>query len=138
PTKVWAPAATVKAVSLVPTSGPATLRSAEPPREGTIEFTGEPGARTVTLPITAAMPVLARAQREGAATLHPSVRLLAGAAHLALRLVADGRFGPHDEELWWVPVFNDADADRIEQLALARAADGMDAAAAEGVVRRMV
>ncbi|WP_110240631.1 DEAD/DEAH box helicase [Nocardioides gilvus] len=126
-------------MSLVPTTGPATLRSAEPPREGTIEFTGDqPGARAVTLPITAAMPVLARAQREGAPTLHPSVRLLAGAAHLALRLVADGRFGPHDEEPWWVPVFNDADADRIEQLALARAADGMDAAAAEGVVRRMV
>ncbi|QCX26162.1 DEAD/DEAH box helicase [Nocardioides jishulii] len=123
-------------MSLVPTSGPATLRSAEPPREATIEFTG-PGQRTVTLPVTAAMPVLARAQR-GGGELHPTVVLLAGAAHLGLRLVADGRFGPHPEQPWWVPVLLPADDDRIAQLAAARADDGLDPAAAEGVVRRMV
>ena len=125
-------------VSLVPTSGPATLRSVEPPRESTIEFTGaRPGGRSVTLPIAAAMPVLARAQREDG-DLHPSVRLLAGAGHLGLRLVADGRFGPSADHEWWEPVLTAGDDDRITQLAAARARDGMDAAAAEGVVRRML
>ncbi|WP_238694382.1 SNF2 helicase-associated domain-containing protein [Nocardioides daphniae] len=123
-------------MSLVPTSGPATLRSAEPPREATIEFTG-PGQRSVTLPVTAAMPVLARAQR-GGGELHPSVVLLAGAAHLGLRLVADGRFGPHPDQPWWVPVLTAADDDRIAQLAAARIPDGLEPAATEGVVRRMV
>lgn len=123
-------------MSLVPTSGPATLRSAEPPREGAIEFTGE-GARSITLPIAAALPVLARAHRAGR-DLHPTVVLLAGAAHLGLKIVADGRFGPHAEHPRWEPVLTEADEDQLAQLALARAADGLDPAAAEGVARRMV
>ncbi|MBE7324544.1 DEAD/DEAH box helicase [Nocardioides sp. Y6] len=123
-------------MSLVPTSGPATLRSAEPPREGVIEFTGE-GRRSVELPITAALPVLSRAHRSGH-DLHPTVVLLAGAAHLALKVVAEGRFGPHADQPWWVPVLSAADDDQMAQIAAARAADGLDPAAAEGVVRRMV
>ncbi len=130
-------------MSFVPTSGPATLSSAEPPnppRDATVEFTGE-GRRTVSLPIAAALPVLSRAHKAAVAgdpDVHPSVVLLAGSAHLALRLVADGRFAPHAEALWWEPVLDDAAEDRIVQLAKARERDGLDVATAEGVVRRMV
>ncbi|MFC6154521.1 DEAD/DEAH box helicase [Nocardioides yefusunii] len=129
-------------MSFVPVSGPATLSSAEhpaPPRDATVEFTGE-GRRSVSLPIAAALPLLSRAHKAGLAgdDVHPTVVLLAGAAHLALRLVADGRFAPHEDELFWEPVLDAAAEDRIVQLAKAREKDGVDVAAAEGVVRRMV
>ncbi len=77
-------------MSFVPVTGPATFRAAEPPRDGVVEFTDE--RRTVSLPIRAALPVLTKARlRED---LHPSVGLLAGAALLAMRLVAAGKFAP--------------------------------------------
>src|SRR5690606_1397777 len=95
------------------------------------------GARSIALPVTAALPVLARAQRTGG-DLHPTVVLLAGAAHLGLKIVADGRFGPHAEQPWWQPVLTEADEAQMAQLAAARTADGLDAASSEGVVRRMV
>ena len=77
-------------MSFVPVSGLATFTPADPPRDGTIEFTDH--RRTVELPLRAALPVLAKATaREDA---HPSVSLLAGATLLGMRLVAGGRFAP--------------------------------------------
>ncbi|WP_110180907.1 DEAD/DEAH box helicase [Nocardioides solisilvae] len=127
-------------MSFVPLDGPATLRSAEPPREGRVVFTGR---RTVELPIAGALPVLARAHRDegggGGGEVHPSVALLAGAAHLALRLVAEGRLEPHPTQPWWQAApLRAADRDRVEQLARVRAHDGMDEATAEGLVLRVL
>ena len=77
-------------MSFVPVTGPATFRAAEPPRDGVVEFTDE--RRTVSLPIRAALPVLTKARPRD--DLHPSVGLLSGAALLAMRLVAAGKFAP--------------------------------------------
>ena len=115
-------------------SGPATFRAAQPPREGTVEFSGE--RREVSLPIRAALPVLGRVQREEGA--HPSVALLGGASLLGMRLVAAGRFRPDDSGRSWEPVLDPADQDRVVQLARARAGDGFDEATAEGIVRAVV
>lgn len=115
-------------------SGPATFRAAQPPREGTVEFSGE--RREVSLPIRAALPVLGRVQREEGA--HPSVALLGGASLLGMRLVAAGRFRPDDSGRSWEPVLEPADEDRVVQLARARAGDGFDEATAEGIVRAVV
>jgi superfamily II DNA or RNA helicase len=125
---------TVPSVSFVPVSGPATFRAAQPPREGTVEFSGE--RREVSLPIRAALPVLGRVQREQGA--HPSVALLGGASLLGMRLVAAGRFRPDDSGHSWEPVLDPADEDRVVQLARARAGDGFDEATAEGIVRAVV
>jgi len=59
-------------VPFVPVTGPATFRRAEPPREGVVEFSDE--RRTVSLPMRAALPVLAKARSRD--DLHPSVGLL--------------------------------------------------------------
>ena len=63
----WGGTARVKGcdipVNAVPISGPATLRVADPPGAGVVEFTDL--AHTVALPIREALPVLARARREG-------------------------------------------------------------------------
>ena len=60
-----------------------------------VEFTdARAGNRTVTLPIRAALPVLAKARDDAAA--HPSVALLAAASLLAMRFVAAGKFEPGD------------------------------------------
>jgi superfamily II DNA or RNA helicase len=121
-------------VSFVPTTGPAVFHAAEPPRQGVVEFSG---VRSVRLPITAALPVRAKAHQAG--DVHPSVSLLAGAAHLALRLVADGRFEPHPTQPWWrLAPLGDADRDRVEQLSRARAYGDLDPAGAEGVVRKVL
>ena len=77
-------------MSFVPVTGPATFRPADPPRDGTIEFTGE--RRAITLPIRAALPVLSRARSQP--DVHPSVALLGGAALLAGRFVAAGKLVP--------------------------------------------
>ncbi|WP_181310050.1 DEAD/DEAH box helicase [Nocardioides campestrisoli] len=124
-------------MSFVPTRGPATFRPGTPPRQGVVEFTG---GRTVTLPITAALPILARARKAAQQDeIHPSVALLAAAAHLGLRLVAEGRFEPHPDEPWWrLAPLDAADADRVEQLARARAYGDLDAAGAEGIVRAVL
>ena len=74
-------------MSFVPLTGPATLHAAESPRDGIVEFTDD--RRTITLPIRAALPVLAKARTADDA--HPSVALLAAASLLGMRLVAAGR-----------------------------------------------
>lgn len=95
-------------------TGPATFRAAEPPRDGVVEFTDE--RRTVSLPIRAALPVLTKARTRD--DLHPSVGLLAGAALLAMRLVAAGKFAPAGSPPSWRVAGLDADdEDRIAMLA---------------------
>ena len=107
-------AASVARVSFVPVSGPATFRPAEPPREGVVEFTDD--QRTVALPIRAALPVLTRARARD--DLHPTVGLLAGAALLAMRLVAAGKLAPGgDPPAWRVSGLDTDDEDRIWMLA---------------------
>jgi superfamily II DNA or RNA helicase len=131
-------------VSFVPLTGPATLHAADPPRGGTVEFTGEPtgqpgagigAGRTITLPIRAALPVLAKARTADAA--HPSVALLAAASLLGLRFVADGKFEPGDGA-WRLATLDHGDSDRVRRLAESRAYAGLTADAAETVVRRVV
>lgn len=122
-------------MSFVPLTGPATLRTAEPPRDGVVEFTDH--RRTIELPIRAAMPILAKAR--GEAGVHPSVALLAGSAHLGLRLVASGSFAPDaDHRSWQVDSMSEDDEERVTLLARARVHDQVDQAAAEGLVRSML
>jgi len=123
-------------VSFVPLSGPATLHAADSPRDGTVEFTDDTSdARTITLPIRAALPVLAKARTADDA--HPSVSLLAAASLLAMRIVAAGRFEPVDGT-WRPAPLDSADADRLRRLAESRAYAGLSADAAEAVVRRVL
>ncbi|MFD1947127.1 DEAD/DEAH box helicase [Nocardioides aestuarii] len=98
-------------LSFVPVSGPATFRAADSPREGVVEFTG--GGRTVAMPIRGALPVLTRAPARDEA--HPSVRLIAGAALLGLRIVAAGGFEP--DGATWRPRPGADDAERLRRLA---------------------
>jgi superfamily II DNA or RNA helicase len=116
-------------VSFVPVSGPATFRPAEPPRDGTIEFTDD--RRTVALPVRAALPVLGRARRSD--EVHPSVALIGGAALLATELVAAGKLAPADG-VWHLDGLDDRDHDSIARLADARTYDGLDAGSAEQLV----
>ncbi|HEU5036826.1 MAG TPA: DEAD/DEAH box helicase [Nocardioides sp.] len=99
-------------MSFVPVTGPATFRPAEPPREGVVEFTD--GHRTVSLPIRAALPVLAKARTRD--DLHPTVGLLSGAALLGMRIVAAGKFAPADGH-WRAAGLDADDEDRIAMLA---------------------
>ncbi|GAA3819532.1 DEAD/DEAH box helicase [Nocardioides panacisoli] len=118
-------------MSFVPVSGPATFRPAEPPRESTIEFTGD--RRTIALGVRAAMPALGRALQDGGA--HPSVGLLAGAALLGVRLVGDGRLAPSpDGRGWELDDLDDRDEERIETLARTRAYGDLGVAAARELV----
>jgi len=123
-------------VSFVPLTGPATLHAAETPREGTVEFTdAAAGRRTIILPIRAALPVLAKARTADDA--HPSVALLASASLLGMRLVAAGKLEPSEGR--WRPAALDAgDHERLRRLAESRSYDGLDADAAESLVRRVV
>ena len=124
------------AVSFVPLSGPATLRAAEAPREGVVEFTDAGAApRSITLPIRAALPVLAKARADEAA--HPSVTLLAAASLLAMRFVAAGKFEPGDG-VWRLAPLDADDTERLRRLAESRAYAGLPAADAEHVVRLLV
>uniref|UniRef100_UPI0030F37F5D DEAD/DEAH box helicase n=1 Tax=Nocardioides sp. GXZ039 TaxID=3136018 RepID=UPI0030F37F5D len=122
----------------MPVTGPATFRAAEPPRDSVVEFSdGIRSGRSIALPMRAALPVLTKAR--GRDDVHPSVGLLAGAVLLGMRLVAAGRFAPSaDQESWRVEPLDDADRDRISQLALARAGDGLDVATAEEMVRGVI
>ncbi len=123
-------------MSFVPLSGPATLRAAESPRDGLVEFTESGvGSRTIALPIRAALPVLAKARTDEAA--HPSVTLLAAASLLAMRFVAAGKFEPGDG-VWRLAPLDADDAERLRRLAESRAYAGLPAADAEHVVRRLV
>ena len=122
-------------MSFVPVSGPATFRLGEPPRDSVVEFTDD--RRSISLPLRAALPVLTRATQSE--DVHPSVGLLAGAALLGMRLVAAGKFEPAPGgESWQLADLDAADADRLAMLAQARAYGELDAAAAEGLVRRVL
>src|SRR3954447_3844817 len=122
-------------VSFVPLTGPATLHAAEVPREARVEFTDtSTPSRCITLPIRAALPVLAKARSSEEA--HPSVALLAAASLLAMRFVAAGRFEPGPGS-WRVSLQRD-DVDTLQTLAASRSYAGMPADAAETVVRRLV
>ncbi len=122
-------------MSFVPVSGPARLLVADPPREGSIEFTDD--RRTIVMPIRGALPLLGKAR--DAADVHPSVALLAGAALLGLQLVASGRFAPDPEGRYWQAAGLDAaDERRIAELARSRSWEGFDEATAEGMVRGLL
>jgi superfamily II DNA or RNA helicase len=120
-------------VSFVPLTGPATLHAGAVPRDGTVEFTDD--RRTVTLPIRAALPVLAKARDDTAA--HPSVTLLAAASLLAMRFVAAGRFEPGDGA-WRLAPLDPDETERLRRLAESRAYAELDVDAAEVVVRHVV
>jgi superfamily II DNA or RNA helicase len=123
-------------VSFVPLTGPATLRAAESPRLGVVEFTDRAsGSRTISLPIRAALPVLAKARV--ATDAHPSVGLLAAAALLAMRFVAAGKFEPADG-VWRLAPLTPDDSERLRRLAAARAYADVSPADAEHLVRHMV
>ncbi len=118
-------------MSFVPVTGPATFRVAQPPRDSVIEFSDD--QRTVPMPMRAALPVLTRAHARD--DLHPSVRLLSGAALLGMRLVAAGKFAPHAEESSWrITELDSADHDRVTMLARARAHGELDVAEAARIV----
>ena len=128
-------AATVAEVSPVrrPCLRAGVLLLADPPGESAVEFSD--GARTVSLPVREALPVLAQARRRGRA--HPTVALLAEAGVLALRLVGAGRFEPGDGR--WLPSALDPDEDaKVRRLAAEAAYDGWPAEAAEAAVRDLV
>ncbi|MCL2543465.1 MAG: DEAD/DEAH box helicase [Nocardioidaceae bacterium] len=116
-------------MSFVSVAGPATFRPADPPRDGTIEFTGSRGS--LVLPVRAALPILSRARQSAEA--HPSVGLLAAAALLASRLVGSGRLVP-DGDAWRLGGLDPRDEESVELLARARSYDGVDPAAAREVV----
>ena len=123
-------------MSFVPLSGPATLRPAESPRDGVVEFTVDGlGSRKITLPIRAALPVLAKARADDSA--HPSVTLLAAASLLAMRFVAAGKFEPGDG-VWRLAPLDPDDTERLRRLAESRAYAASPPADAEHVVRRLV
>ncbi len=122
-------------MSFVPVTGPARLLVADPPREGSIEFTD--GRRTIVMPIRGALPVLGKVRDQD--DIHPSVALLAGAALMGLQLVASGRFAPDPEGRHWQAAGLDAtDERRIFDLARSRAGAGFDEATAEGMVRGLL
>jgi len=137
-------------VSFVPVSGPATFLPADPPRDGTIEFTASvdevaratvsrPARRTIQLPIRAALPVLSRARTRP--DVHPSVALLGSAALLAGRFVAAGKLVPAigpGRPGWRIDGLDERDRDSIAQLAHARAYDDLDPAAAEAMVAQVI
>ncbi|MDN5746274.1 MAG: ATP-dependent helicase, partial [Nocardioidaceae bacterium] len=132
-------------MSFVPLTGPATLRPGEPP---VIEFTDQtPGARTVALPVAAALPVLSKAH--GRADAHPSVALLSGAALLGLRLVAAGKVAPQEADArasvqhparagWRMGGLDERDRDAVRRLASARCYDDLGPADAEVIVRGLL
>ena len=123
-------------MGFVPLTGPATLHAGAVPRESSVEFTDAvAGRRVVTLPIRAALPVLAKARV--AEEAHPSVALLAAASLFGMRLVAAGKFAP-GEGAWRPADLGRDDTDRLRLLASSRAYAGVPADAAEAVVRRVV
>jgi len=116
----------------VPVSGPATVRVADPPRDGAVEFSD--GTRTVSVPVRDALAVLARARKRPA---HPSVALLAEAGLLALRLVGAGRFEPGDGR--WLPgAIDPAEHERVRSLAAEASYDVWSPEAAEAAARDLV
>ncbi len=124
-------------MSFVPVTGPAAFRAGDPPREGVVAFSAGAGGRVVEMPVRAALPILTRAHTRD--DLHPSVGLLSGAALLGLRLVAAGRFAPSASGASWrMAPLEEADRDRVVQLARARAHDGLDVEQAQAVVHEVL
>ena len=127
-------------MGFVPLTGAAELRETGPgerPRDAVVAFTAADGGRRVELPVRAALPVLTKAHARD--DVHPSVGLLAGAALLALRLVAAGRLVPDPVgDGWRIAPLPAEDDDRVTRLALARSHDGVAPDRAEAVVRRVL
>ncbi|MCH1865616.1 DEAD/DEAH box helicase [Nocardioides sp. CFH 31398] len=128
-------------MSFVPLTGAAELAVADPPRDTVVTFTSGPdGARTVPMPMRAALPVLTRANARD--DVDPSVALLAGAALLGVRLVAAARFEPGSTAdgtpCWRVPTATADEDERADALAAARAYGDLDARAARAVVDQVV
>ncbi|WP_323791105.1 DEAD/DEAH box helicase [Nocardioides sp.] len=122
-------------MSFVPVTGTATLRAADPPRDSVVEFSDD--RRTIELPLRAALPILSKARARD--DVHPSVGLLSGAVMLGMRLVAAGKFEPSEsQQSWRAAPLDAADDERVLMLADSRSHDGLDAAAAEQVVRQML
>ncbi len=123
-------------MSFVPLHGAATFEAASPPRDGAVTFTdGE--RRVIRMPIRGALPVLTRAHRRD--DLHPTVRLLSGAAILAMQLVADGKIGPHPTaDHWRMGPLGERDEERLTLLAGARAYPGLEPEAVVTVVRELL
>ena len=112
------------------------FEAVEPARDSVVVFTDD--HRTVSLPMRAALPVLTRAHRRDDA--HPSVALLAGAALLAMRLVAAGRLEPDQRSGWRIAELGPDDQDRLDRLVAARAPDPVeqDWPEPEALVRRVM
>ena len=125
-------AATVVLMSFVPVTGRAVFRPAQPPRDSAVEFVDS--RRSVSLPMRAALPVLKKAY--AASDLHPSVALVASAAHLGLRFVAAGQLEPDGGS--WAVRYAPEDDERVRLLAASRAYDDLDVEAAELLVREIV
>ena len=125
-------AATVVSMSFVPVTGRAVFRPAQPPRDSAVEFVDS--RRSVSLPMRAALPVLKKAY--AATDLHPSVALVASAAHLGLRFVAAGQLEPADGS--WAVRYTPEDEERVRLLASSRAYEDLDDEAAELLVREIV
>ncbi|MEI7056243.1 DEAD/DEAH box helicase [Nocardioides sp. CCNWLW239] len=119
-------------MSFVPVTGRAVFRAAQPPRDSAVEFVDS--RRSVSLPMRAALPVLKKAY--AASDLHPSVALVASAAHLGLRFVAAGQLEPDGGS--WAVRYTPEDEERVRLLASARAYDDLDGGAAEALVREIV
>src|SRR4051794_30884472 len=87
----------------------------------------------------AALPVLTKAHQRD--DLHPSVRLLSGAALLGMRLVAAGKLEPAGATpTWRIAPLDADDTERVLALARARAGDdgGLDELGAVSVVREVL
>ncbi len=127
-------------MGFVPLTGPAELAApgvGERPGEAVVAFTAADGGRRVELPVRAALPVLTKAHARD--DVHPSVGLLAGAALLALRLVAAGRLVPDAVgDGWRIAPLPAEDDDRVARLAQARSHEGLAPDQAEAVVRRVL
>lgn len=123
---------TVVTMSFVPVTGRAVFRAAQPPRDSSVEFVDS--RRSVSLPMRAALPVLKKAY--AASDLHPSVALVASAAHLGLRFVAAGQLEPDGGS--WAVRYTPEDEERLRLLASSRAYADLDEGAAELLVREIV
>ncbi len=113
-------------LSVIPTNGRTRFVAADPPRDGIVEFSDE--RRTVSLPVRAAIPVLARSRDRPDTS--GSTALLSGALLLAMRLVSAGRIEPADSGRHWrMAALTERDEEQVRALAHSRLADVDDAEA---------
>ena len=120
-------------MSAIPVTGQVRLLLGAPPRDSTVEFRDH--RRVVVLPVSAAVPVLSRARARD--DLRPETSLLAGAALLALQVVASGRLAPGAGDSW-EPVLGPDDERRIRALATADGRAEEAASEAEEIVRGLL